>query len=503
MTKKEKKAFDAAINKTKELETEVQILKDQVAWFQRQHFGSKSERFVDSNQTSLDLGLTAKEAPSPEYEEVTVRKKRKVTPHSRKEIPDFIPEVVTTIEPDCDTTDMEKIDIKVTRYLEWKPAEFFVNRIERPVYVSVDDNAECSIVHADLPSHCIDKGKAGASLVAQTIITKCIDHNPLYRFAQHVNRDCHMDIAESTLQGWYEKGVFWLETIRDKIRAKIAAASYLQIDETTIKIILKPKKGKSKTAYMWVYLSPVDKCVLFVFDLRRTDNSLINILGNTSVEIIQSDGYIVYDSYCSPKNINQAGCMAHARRKFSDARSDNRIKAEYMLNEVKSLFMIEREALENELTPEERLVLRQKKSQEILDRMNQWCKDTYKMVTPTSTLGKAISYMLNQWEKLTFFMKDGRVELSTNWIENEIRPFVIGRKNFLFAGSKTGGERLATIYTVIATAKQYGLNPRQYLTTLFEELPKRKSNDIDDLLPWNWKEPSKGVQNQKNSSPEQ
>jgi IS1 family transposase len=500
MTKEEKKAFDAATTKVKDLEQEVQALKDQVAWFQRQHFGSKSERFIDSNQISLDLGLTSKEISSPEYEDVTVRKKRKVTPHSRKDIPDFIPEVVTTIEPDCDTAGMEKIDVKVTRYLEWKPAEFFVNKIERPVYVSVDDNNERSIIHADLPSHCIDKGKAGASLVAQTIITKCVDHNPLYRFAQQINRDCQMDIAESTLQGWYEKGVFWLETIRDKIRAKIAAASYLQIDETTIKTILKPKKGKSKTAYMWVYFDPIDKGVLFDFNLRRTDSSLVDILGETSVNVVQSDGYNVYDSYCSPKKINQAGCMAHARRKFSDARSYNRIKAEYILDKIKSLFMIEREALEKELTPDERLILRKKKSQVILDRMNQWCKDTYKMVTPTSTLGKAISYMLNQWEKLTYFMKDGRVELSTNWIENEIRPFVIGRKNFLFAGSKIGGERLATIYTVIATAKQYELNPRRYLTTLFEELPKRKSNDIDDLLPWNWKEPSKEIQNQDNSS---
>ncbi len=486
MTKEEQNAFDATVAKNKELNEEVLKLKSQLQWFQRQVYGHKSERFVDSDQQSLDLGVESKKI-EPEYLDVEAhKKKRKKTPHGREDIPDHIPRITTTIYPDLDITGLDIFDIKVTEYLEYIPAQYYVRRTVRPVYILFNDSGERSFVYAELPAHCIDKGKAGASLVAQTIISKCIDYTPLYRYSQQISRDCDFTISHTTLQGWYERGVFWLEAICRAILAKIQSAEYLQIDETTLKVILKPKKGKTKTAHMWLYYDLMSKCVLFDFSLGRGSDNLKRILDNTPVSTIQSDGWSAYAKFTKENDISSAGCMAHARRKFYDALAVDKKYSPEILAKIKVLFKIEDFAKKEQYTFEQRLDLRIELSKPIIDSMKTWCEDVFKKTVPSSKLGEALTYMLNQWDSLTYFLKDGRVELSNNWIENKVRPFALGRKNFLFAGSKTGGERLATIYTVITTAQLHGLNVRDYLTALFEELPKRNQNDIDDLLPWNW-----------------
>jgi len=486
MTKEEQKAFDATVEENRDLKDEINRLNSQLDWFKRQIYGQKSERIVDGDQQSLDLGVQDNEVKQEFVEVKGHKKKRKHTPHGREKIPEHLPRVTTTINPDHDITGLEVFDIKATEYLEYIPPQYYVHRIERPVYILVDDTGERSFIYGELPDHCIDKGKAGASLVAQTIISKCVDYTPLYRFSQQVSRDCNFAIPHTTLQGWYEQGVFWLEFIARAIQAKVQSAEYLQIDETTLKLILKPKRGKTKKAHMWLYYDPVKKCIFFDFSLDRGSNNLERVLENTTVEVIQSDGWSAYEKFTKRSGIRNAGCMAHARRKFFEVGSVTE-DLEKMFGMMRSLFSIETFALKHNYTPEQRLVLRKELSQPIIDAMKVWCTDMIKEIVSSSKLGQAINYMLNQWKPLTYFLQDGRVELTNNWIENKVRPLALGRKNYIFAGSKKGGERLATIYTVITTAQLHGLNIRDYLIDLFEELPSRKQNDIDDLLPWNWK----------------
>lgn len=493
MTKKEQKIFDATLQENSDLKDEVASLKSQLHWLQQQIFGKKSERFVDSDQLSLDLGVEEKKDKDELVEVASYKKKRKHTPHGREKIPAHLPRVTTILNPDYDITGLDIFDNKVTEYLEYIPPQYYVRKIIRPVYRIVDDSGEVAFVYAEIPAHCIDKGKAGASMVAQAIIAKCIDHTPLYRYSQQISRDCDFAISHTTLQGWYEQGTFWLDTIAQAIHQKILTAEYLQIDETTLKTILKPKRGKTKTAYMWLYYDPISESVYFDFSLGRGSDNLDRILENATVEVIQSDGWSAYDKFTKNRDVSSMGCMAHARRYFFEASDMDKTFVNKMMNMCQVLFALEKFASKQNYSSQQRLNVRKEFSQDIIDAMKKICSEKIKEVAPSSKLGKALTYLFNQWEALTYFLKDGRVELSNNWIENKIRPIALGRKNYLFAGSQKGGERLAIIYTVITTAQLHNLNVRDYLIDLFEELPKRKQNDIDDLLPWNWKPKEKNI----------
>lgn len=493
--------IDALIESNKFLQKEVlqqkstiKHLEAQLAWFRRQTFGTKSERYVPNElQLELDLGIEKQEAVTETETISYTRKKKNYTPHSREKLPDHLPRVKQTIEPDIDTSGMEKLDDKITEKLEIIPAKFYVLQIIRPVYLNVKENGEREIIHAKLPEHCIDKGKAGASMVAQTIVTKCVDHNPLYRFSQQIERDCDMKLPESTLQGWYSRGIFWLTILWNLILEKIVHSSYLQIDETTIQVIIKPKQGKTKKGYMWVYFDPITRIVLFDFHISRSRKSLDKVLGSSFQGVIQTDCYNIYDNYCSRYNIDQAACMSHSRRNYEKSLHNNKKLAHWMMEKIKLLFKIEDKAKENNLSFEQRHTLRQKESLPIILEMKAWCDSKIREVTPKSSIGKAISYMLNHWEKLIYFLKDGRIELSTNWIENIIRPFALGRKNFLFAASEEGARRLAIAYSILSTCKLHGVKPFRYLTDVLEKLPLRKNNEIDDLLPWNWVDTKKMI----------
>ena len=257
---------------------------------------------------------------------------------------------------------MEKLDEKITEKLEIIPAKFYVLKIIRPVYLNVKENGEREIIQAQLPNHCIDKGKAGASLVAQTIVTKCVDHNPLYRFSRQIERDCEIKLPESTLGGWYSRGIFWLMILWNHIIEKIVHSSYLQIDETTIQVIIKPKRGKTKKGYMWVYFDPISRIVLFDFHLSRNSKSLEKVLGNSFDGVVQSDCYNVYDNYCTRYNLKHAGCMSHSRRNYEKALSNNKKLAHWMMDKTQLLFKIEEKAKENNLSFDERRIHSVKKN---------------------------------------------------------------------------------------------------------------------------------------------
>lgn len=492
-------AISSMIAENTTLKSENVRLKDQLAditeqhdWLKRQIFGQKSERVVPTTdaQVTLDLGnIPATQSPE-ETETITYTRKSpnaNKTPHGREDIPAHIPRVIIPIVPEYDTTGMEQIGEKVTEQLEYKGPEFFVKRYVRPVHATME-NGERTLLCPDLPSLCIEKGKLGPTVVAHTIISKCQDHLPHYRTAQMINRDCAMAIPESTIRDAFRQGVFLLDAISNRLKELALKSEYQQMDESTIKVVIHPTQGKTHQGYMWVRHAPLEKIILFDYQKTRNIERGKKLLENFH-GTLQTDGLDLYPPICKELGLIHAGCMDHCRRGFEKALKNDKARAEQALDLIRPLYAVEETARQQELTAEQRLELRKEKSAPRFQALIDWAAENIKNVRPKPPIGKAIIYLIERKAELGRFLEDGKVELSNIQIENGIRPLALGRKNYLYAGSEDGARRLATAYTILGTCIRNGINSRAYLNYVLEELPRRLSKNIDDLLPINWKEP--------------
>jgi transposase len=470
----------------------VASLTDQLEWLKRQIFGQKSERVLPTTdaQVALDLGNVPERRTPAETETITYTRtspNANKTPHGREEIPAYIPRVIIPIEPKYDTTGMEKIGEKITEQLEYKAPEFFVKRYVRPVHATME-NGERTLLCPELPPLCIEKGKLGPTVVAHTIISKCQDHLPHYRTAQMINRDCAMAIPESTIRDAFRQGIFLLDAIGNRLKELAVKSDYLQMDESTIKVIIHPTRGKTHQGYMWVRHAPLEKIVLFDYQKTRSIERGKRLLEHFH-GTLQTDGLDLYPPICKELGLTHAGCMDHCRRGFENALTNDKERASQALDLIRPLYAVEETARQQNLTAEARLELRKEKSEPLFQAFINWATENLKNIRPKPPIGRAIIYLLERKIELGRFLKDGRVELSNIFIENAIRPLAIGRNNFLYSGSEDGARRLATAYTIIGTCVKNDINVRTYLNLVLQELPKRLSKNIDDLLPIYWKEP--------------
>jgi transposase len=485
--------IDAIIAENVSLKAMLAALEEQLAWLKRQIFGQKSERVIAVNdaQYALDIDGVIVTQQEPVTQLVAYSRKNPAankTPHGRDEIPAHIPRITIEIAPEYDATGMEKVGEKVTEQLEYTPPKFFVNRYVRPVH-AVIENGLRTLVCPELPPLCIDKGKMGPTVVAQTIISKCQDHIPHYRTAKMIARDCDMDVPESTIRDAFRQGTFLLGAIVTRMEEIALKSNYLQMDESTIKVMIQPTQGKSHTGYMIVRHSPLEKIILFDYQkTRNVERGKKLLTGFTGT--LQTDGLNLYPIICQDLNLTSAGCMDHCRRGFDKALTNNIILAGHALDLIRPLYAVEETARQQALSAQARLMLRKEKSETLFSSFISWCNETIAQVTPKSLIGKAIIYTLDRKTQLGRFLEDGDVEISDIMIENGIRPLALGRKNFLFAGSEDGARRLAIGYSIIGTCIKNGLNVRDYLNYVLAELPKRMSKNIDDLLPTNWKDPT-------------
>jgi hypothetical protein len=483
-------AYERTAKEAAHLREENEFLKGRIAWFERQIFGQKSERYIPNDQqTALDLGIPAEELEDTEtkisYTRHTTGKKP-VTPHGREELPAHLPRVKELVQPDFDTTGMEKVFDKVTEELHYKAPEFWVKQLICPVYAVVEGDTR-RIVNTELPPRCNEKGSAGASMIAQTIVTKCVDHNPLYRFKDQIKRNCKLAIPSSTLDGWFSRGIFWLEPIARQLHRQALVSGYVQLDETTVRVMIEPTNGKSHQGYMVACLAPERNIVTFAYHNTRNREIIRDLLGVGYRGIVQTDGLDIYDFLSKRDDIVHVGCGAHARRGFDEALDNDRDRAQFVLDKYKQIFAVEARAAREAMTPAQRLALRRELSAPIMAELRTWLAAAVAQVTPRSLIGLAIAYMLNRWTELTAFLENGRIELSNNLIENRIRPLALGRKNWMFARTELSAGRLATAYSVLGTCRLLDINPFEYLTDVLERIPARSANDIDDLLPTNWK----------------
>ncbi len=464
---------------------QIEYLKEQLNSLQRMLFGQKRERFVPASNGQLALFGNSEEGKGSavEKEEIAYSRNKaavkKQTPHFRNPIPEHIPRKEIIIEPeDVDTSSLKRIGEEITEELEYEEAKLYVNKFIRPKYALAADEG---VIIAELPGRIIPKGIPGTGLLSHIIVSKFIDHLPIYRIRRQLKRS-GVDLAESTINDWIKAVVELLEPLYNIQRARILGKDYLMVDETTIRVLDKMKKGKSHTGYHWVYYDPLGEEVFFEYQRGRNSEFPAETLKNFKGHL-QTDGYAGYNEVGRSQNVIQLACFAHARRKFENALSNDKKRASWMLKHIRYLYLVERRARDGSLSYEERYEFRQRHSVRQLKNIRQWLIKNKAEVLPKSSIGKAVDYTLNLWSRLARYVDDGRFEIDNNLVENSIRPIALGRKNYLFAGSHNGAKWAAILYTLLAAAELKGLEPKAYLKELLKKIPDYPMKRLEELLP--------------------
>lgn len=472
------------------LQLQVMQLTLRISQLEKMVFGSRHERFVPDNGAvagQLTLGLDAEAIGERTIasQEVTVIKnnikvEKKAHP-GRMALPADLPREIITIQPAQDVSDLVKIGEEITEQLDVTPSKFFVRRFVRPKYALPQGEG---VVIGKLPSQPIDKCMAGPGLLAQVIIDKYVDHLPLYRQEQRFSR-VGITLAPSTLCNWKSSICNLITPLYDALVKEVLQTNYLHVDETTIKVLDQDKKGTTHRGYFWVYHNSHQKIVIFDYRKGRTGEGPSEILKYFKGHM-QTDGYQVYEDFDDGENITLLHCMAHARRKFSEALQNDKDRSEYVLQYMQQLYAIEQHARDKKMSFEETYQLRQQQAVPILNHLGKWMKENYVQVTPKSSIGKALAYSITRWEKLCIYATNGMLCIDNNPVENSIRPVAIGRKNYLFAGSHDAAQESAMIYSLLGTCKMHNINPWEWLKDVLTRLPDHPINKIKELLPHNW-----------------
>ncbi len=504
-TIEELEAKNAELQKQNEaLQAKLNWLEEQFRLSQQKKFGSSSEK-TSPDQLALSLfneaEATADEKiEEPDVERVVLRTKNREG--QRKEKLENLPTetIHYRLAADeqvclCCGGAVHEMSTEVRRELKIIPAQVKVVEHVRHVYSCRQcerAGTETPVVTAAMPAPMYPGSLASPSAMAYIMSQKYVDSQPLYRQEKQLER-LGVRLPRQTLANWMLYGAnHWLVHLYDRMHAHLLKNDILHADETSLQVLSEPGRPASSKSYMWLYRTGSDAAPNILFDYRQTRAGkhpkafLSGFRGYLHV-----DGYQGYNDLA---HVKLAGCWAHARRKFDEAITalpaeakgkETPTAAEDGLRFCNQLCAIERDT--KEVTPDERKLIRQERSQPVLDAFSSWLRMQSQRVTPKSALGKAIAYCRNQWPRLTTFLEDGRLEIDNNRSERSIKPFVIGRKNWLFSQSMKGAKASTVIYSIVETAKENHLNPFAYLTYVLEQLPLIDRTDeqaIDSLLPW-------------------
>lgn len=481
-----KSGFIILKTENSELKNSLEEARQKIAWYEEQirlwkqrHFGKKSE-MMEALQLSL---FDALEEETAEFEKESITYTRNKKSVGRKIDTSKLPREqqvhdLTEEEKQCSCGQkLEKIGEDKSEQLEYIPAHIKVIEHITPKYTCRNCETIKSATKACGP---IPKSMASASLLTEIIISKYEHHLPLYRRSKMFMQE-GIEIPDNTLGNWVMQSGEILSPIEEALWQQINHSSCLQADETPVKVLKKDSKG-----YMWCYHSctPDNRFVIFEYSENRSGTVVEKRLSDYK-GILQSDGYSGYNGLRAENRIINLGCFAHCRRKFAEIikTTKNKGKAHEALSYIRKLYTIESDA--KDLGFESRKKLRQEKAKPILDKMHKWLQKSQTTVPPQSSLGKAISYALNQWPYLYEYINHGEAEIDNNWCENQIRPFALGRKNWLFAGNARGARVAALIYSLIQSCKLNNINARQYLNYIFKKTHELRRGEIDavSLLP--------------------
>jgi len=471
-----------------------EALQHQIEQLLRRLYGPRSER-LDPNQMFLDPILQAAQAePTTEpVAEVTVKAtvRKKARPHGRAIIPEHLErvEVLHDLPEEQklsgDGKTLIKMRDEVSEKLAWKAGNWYVLRHVRPVYVHPDRQSESAgVFTAPMPDSPIEKCKADPSVLAMVAIKKWADHLPLYRQREIFSRE-GIEVASSTLEAWAIDPILACEPLYDALKDDVLNRPILQTDDTPVPLQV-VGRGKTREARIWVYLAgdgPPHR--FFDFTPDRCKERPTRILESYH-GFLQADAYSGYDSiFKARRTILEVGCWAHARRKFDVAKSSALSESLEMMSRIRLFYKIERQF--READPAARQRARESEALPLLDAFFERCCELVPKTLPSSPLGKALTYALNQQEALLRYVTDGRLQIDNNLAENAIRPLALGRKNWLFAGSETGGKACAIALSLIQSARALDLNPYEYLLDVYRRIMGHPVCRLSELLPAQWK----------------
>ncbi|MDO5510853.1 MAG: IS66 family transposase, partial [Weeksellaceae bacterium] len=451
----------------------------------RMLFGQKRERFeADPNQLMLpfEMDEIQKEQQEKQIEEKITYTRKRPNHKGRAKLPEHLPVEEVEIHPEGDLSDMVCIGKEITEELEYQPAKFYIKRYIRHKYAHKNGQG---VKIGELPERVIDKGIPSASVLSLLLTDKYLDHLPLYRQKQRFARD-GIEIPSSTMEGWTRQALQKLEPLYESLVLDTRSQGYLQVDETTIKVLDKDKKGATHLGYYWVYHNPIDNTTLFDYKPSRAAKSAAHMLDGFK-GYLQTDGYSAYQQYGKQKDVTHLACWAHARREFERALDNDRERAEHTLYLIQKLYALERYAKENGLTPKAIKELRLEESLSVINELGKWIAAEIKKVLPKSSIGKAMTYAISRWDALSAYLYDGILLIDNNPVENSIRPVALGRKNYLFAGSHDAAQRAAMIYSFFAICKKHEVNPFEWLKHTLQNINTINHKNIKELYPQNYK----------------
>ncbi|WP_245545002.1 IS66 family transposase [Lentibacillus jeotgali] len=483
------------------LEAKLKWYEEQFRLSQQRRFGSSSEK-TDSNQLSLFNEAEETADPTtqePTVETITYQRKKQCGQREQKleNLPTETMEYRLTDEEQvcsCCGEELHDMSTEVRKELKVIPAQVKVVEHVRHVYSCRHcerHELETPIVTAKMPEPVFPGSLASPSAMAYTMTQKYVEGMPLYRQEKHLER-FGVFIPRQTLANWMMYGAnTWLELIYNEMHAQLLELDIAHADETTLQVLSEPERSATSKSYMWLYRSGQADVPIVLYDYQQTR------AGKHPRRFLEGfQGYLHVDGYPAYNGLPDValvGCWAHARRKFTEAlqalpdsaSSTTGAKTKEGLAFCNKVFDIEREL--KDASPQERYEKRLERSQPVLEAFLAWLQEQTPRVLPKSALGQAIKYCRKQWEQLEAFLEDGRLEIDNNRAERSIKPFVLGRKNWLFSNTAKGAKSSAIIYSLVETAKENGLNPFNYLNYLFEELPNMDTTDKEQLaqfLPW-------------------
>jgi transposase len=471
-------------------------LKAQLQRLQKRIFGQRTERVPDeqlrlfqdeqaNNSTDTDGGDVG--SALTEDEEVVVKEHRRRKKERGPIDVSALPVEIVNVPPeqtDCGCgKKLDEIGFEDTRVIERTPASCVLKIYRRPKMVCGCKNA--GVTTAPAPEKPISGSMLSFSLLVDVLTCKFALHMPLNRL-RRVYAQEGLIVSDKTLSRWVGEGADILNPLAKEIMKRSLAAAVLNTDDTPVVVLDTSAPGGSKKGRLWVYVGD-HQWIAFDYTPNWQAGRPRELLRRRARGPTQSDGYAGYDAvYEDPLlELLEVGCWAHAKRKVQDSLVGDKRAAE-PLRLIKQLFKLETLADAKHLTPEERLEMRQQRSRPIHVRLEACIKKLQTTLAPKDDLAVGIAYMLNRWEALSRFLDDGRLEMTNNIAERALRRIAVGRANWQFAGSDTGGAWAAVIYTVVATAEAAGVNVRTYLSGVMPRLVRRDYRDIADLLPNAW-----------------
>lgn len=460
-------------------------LQYQMDKLQRMLFGRKAERFVSAPYIGPNLFSELEgEQSTPVLEEVQTTQvpahERKKSNQKGRQLLENLPTGIEVnnqyLEPENKPEGTVLIGSEIKKSLAYQPGKFYIEQLIRNKYV---DRSTGAIFIAPKPKEAIEKCEAHPSLIADVVVSKFVDHLPEYRKQQQYKREGVL-IPSSTMNDWTHKIAEYIKPLAQVIKEEILSTQYVQVDESTIKVM---HKDKTKIGYMWVINSPQVRMSYFDFYPSRAAKVPKLMLDNYQGKL-QSDGYSAYEvlEKVNP-DLTYFNCWAHARRKFEESLNYNKETSNYILSAIQKLYNIEQKCRDQQLDPDQRKEIRQSQSLPILNGLKSYLDTQAPKQIDGTPIHKAIGYTLNRWSKLVAYVDHGEVEIDNNLVENAIRPLALGRKNYLFAGNKDAAENIATYYTIFSSCKALGVNPTQYLVWVLTELPNYTISDIAKFTP--------------------